>query len=122
MVLTTSTSEWDAKVNKNGTIQAANASPLKLFKVRVTYGAADNYVTTGNVMSLKLKGLKTYVAVLPIEASIGVHVRYVTSSERIFLRGQEPTNATAGIIVFTELASASTLTQNATVDFLVIGY
>ena len=124
MAIVFSTSDWQAIVGKNYEAQSmiSQARKLLIYVAKVTFGAADNYVTGGVIQSLKDRGAKTYVAVIPIDNDADVHVRYITSTEAIKMSGELNDDA-AGVNTaakaFLELASGATITQNKVFTFLV---
>lgn len=121
MALTASTSTFDTNVNKRHAVQALLNSKAKIFVVTVTYGAGDNYATGGNAISLKNGEIGTYLAVIPVENDKRLALRYDTTNEKILAFGQEPTNATAGVIQLVELAASSAIVNSMVASFLVIG-
>lgn len=124
MALTFSTSTWENYVNKQKDFQSALVAGkfLKFYHIKVTFGAADNYVTNGVAADLGASVISdAIICAIPITNSIGVNAVYDATNKKIKMYGQTPTSATTGTIGFDELANASTLTQSATFEFLVIG-
>lgn len=119
MAITVSRTNWTNRVSKTSRIQNFLTSRLIMYTIKVTYGAADNYVTNGNAISLKAVGLKNYVMVLPFNASAvaGTVCVYDTVNEKIKLYGSNGA-APAKLV---ELANTDTGTQSMTIEFLVIG-
>lgn len=113
---TISTSDFDTNVNKRPDFRAIGASKLKMFVVTVTFGAAENYVTGGNNISLKEGKISTYLAVVPVSNDVGVVVEYIEATELMKMREA----GTAGAPL-DELASGDTVTQNGVFKFLVLG-
>lgn len=122
MALTFSTTNWETMVgSKHYTPQAlvSSARKMKIYIVDVTFGAGDNYATGGVTADLLRKGAKTLKKVIPFDNDAGVMVRYDVANKKILMYGQEPTNATAGILALSELAAASSIPNSKVFSFLV---
>jgi len=119
LAITTSRASWTGLVGKQSKVQDFLVSRLKIYTIKVTVGASDNYVTGGLAVSLKDVGLTSYVAVIPFNPSgaVGIAARYDTTNEKILLY----TSNGAAPALLAELANASTATNNMTIEFLVIG-
>lgn len=89
---------------------------MKIYKVLVTFGSADTYATNGVTANLLLEGAKHYVSVISEANSIACIVQFNKTTGKI----QIYTTGTAAGDAFNELANASTLTESATFEFLVI--
>lgn len=131
MAITSSADSTYAKVvGTTRSAQALTVSKIKISKIRVTYGAGDNYTTGGNTVDLSDGGrIKTVIAAIPIYTSKGIHGVYVagtSSSNGKFLIYGEINDDAAGVNTdakeLTQLTAASTITNSLIVDFLVIGY
>lgn len=85
----------------------------------VTFGAGDNYATNGVAIDISARGAKTLKHVIPIDNDALVLARYDKTNKKILMYGQEPTNATAGILAFTQLANASSIPNSKVFSFLV---
>lgn len=119
MALTISTSDWTAaNVRKTLSWQSALTSKLRIYKIKVTFGASDNYATNGVSADLKEGRISTLVSVIPEYNDAGVVAQYDKSNEKIkcFVTG-----ASNGAVL-AELADASTAVNSKIFEFLVIGY
>ena len=77
MALTISTTDWtDANVRKTLSWQAALVSKLRVYAVKVTFGASDNYATNGVSADLKEGRISTLVAVIPTYNINNVSIHY----------------------------------------------
>ena len=87
-------------------------------KIKVTFGASDNYVTNGVSADLKEGRISTLVSVIPEYNDAGVVAQYDKDNEKIkcFVTG-----ASNGAVL-AELADASTAVNSKIFEFLVIGY
>ena len=65
MALTISSSDWtNANVRKTLSWQAALVSKLRVYAIKVTFGASDNYATNGVSADLKEGRISTLVDVI----------------------------------------------------------
>jgi len=122
MALTITSNEWERTVGvgHNLSIQAAlNARKLKMYKIKVTFGASDNYVTNGVAADLKKRGAKSIVAAICTSTTIGVIVNYDVVNEKIQMFGTDPAAGGGAITALPEVVNADTSTQSAVFDFLV---
>ena len=119
MALTISISDWtNANVRKTLSWQAALVSKLRVYAIKVTFGASDNYATNGVSADLTQGRISTLVAVIPTFTDSLHKVEYdkVNSKIKLYTVG-----GSAGD-TFAELANSSTATQSKVFEFLVIGY
>ena len=117
MALTISTSDWtSANVRKTLSWQAALVSKLRVYAIKVTFGASDNYATNGVSADLKEGRISTLVAVIPTYNN-GLHVVvYDKANEKIKLYGSGSGSS------LVEVANTSSTTNSKIYEFLVIGY
>ena len=120
MALTISTSDWtSANVRKTLSWQAALVSKLRVYAIKVTFGASDAYATGGVSADLKEGGrISTLVAVIPTYNNILREVVYDKANEKIKIL---EVGGSAGSAM-TELANTSSATNSKIFEFLVIGY
>jgi len=119
MAITISTSDWtNANVRKTLSVQAALVSKLRIYSIKVTFGASDNYATNGVSADLKEGRISTLVAVIPTYSTCLQEVRYDKANEKIKIL---EVGGSAGSAM-TELANASSATNSKVFEFLVIGY
>ena len=119
MALTISTSDWtNANVRKTLSFNAALVSKLRIYSIKVTFGASDNYASNGVSADLKEGRISTLVAVIPTFTDSLHKVEYDKANEKIKLY---TVGGSAGA-AFAELANSSTTTQSTVFEFLVIGY
>ena len=119
MALTISTSDWTAaNVRKTLSFQSALVSKLRIYSIKVTFGASDNYASNGVSADLKEGRISTLVAVIPTFTDSLHKVEYDKANEKIKLY---TVGGSAGA-AFAELANSSTTTQSKVFEFLVIGY
>ena len=119
MALTISTSDWtNANVRKTLSFNAALVSKLRIYSIKVTFGASDNYASNGVSADLKEGRISTLVAVIPTFTDSLHKVEYDKANEKIKLY---TVGGSAGA-AFAELANSSTTTQSKVFEFLVIGY
>ena len=119
MALTISTSDWtDANVRKTLSWQAALTSKLRVYAIKVTFGASDNYATGGVSADLKQSRIKTLVAVIPTYNNSRQEVVYDKANQKIQLFDVGG-NAQSK---FVEVANSSSTCNSKIFEFLVIGY
>ena len=119
MALTISSSTWtDANVRKTLSWQAALVSKLRVYAIKVTFGASDNYVTNGVSADLKEGRISTLVAVIPTYTNSKREVVYDKANEKIQLFDVGG-NATAPYV---ETPNTSSACASKVFEFLVIGY
>ena len=119
MALTISTSDWtNANVRKTLSWQAALVSKLRVYAIKVTFGASDNYATNGVSADLKEGRISTLVAVIPTYNNALHVVVYDKANEKIKIL---EVGGSAGSAM-TELANTSSATNSKIFEFLVIGY
>ena len=119
MALTISSKTWtDANVRKTLSFQAALVSKLRIFNIKVTFGASDNYATNGVSADLKESRISTLVAVIPSFTDSLYTVEYDKANEKIkcFTVGGSAGDA------HVELANANAGVNSKVFEFLVIGY
>ena len=118
MALTISSSTWtDANVRKTLSWQAALVSKLRVYAIKVTFGASDNYATNGVSADLKEGRISTLVAVSPTYTDSKLVVQYDKTNEKI----KTFTGSGNGNIL-AEVPNASALVNSKVFEFLVIGY
>ena len=119
MALTISTSDWTAaNVRKTLSFQSALVSKLRIYSIKVTFGASDNYVTNGVSADLKEGRISTLVAVIPTYSNSLQEGRYDKSNEKIQLF-----NVGGGAEAkFVEVTNTSSTCNSKIFEFLVIGY
>ena len=119
MALTISSSTWtDANVRKTLSWQAALVSKLRVYAIKVTFGASDNYATGGVSADLKVSRIKTLVAVIPTYNNSRQEVVYDKANQKIQLFDVGG-NAQSK---FVEVANTSSTCNSKIFEFLVIGY
>ena len=119
MALTISTNDWtSANVRKTLSGQAALVSKLRVYAIKVTFGASDNYATGGVSADLKESRISTLVAVIPTYTNSLREVVYDKANEKIKLYDVGG-NAQSK---FVEVANASSTCNSKIFEFLVIGY
>ena len=119
MALTISTSDWtNANVRKTLSFNAALVSKLRIYSIKVTFGASDNYASNGVSADLKEDRISTLVAVIPTFTDSQHKVEYDKANEKIKLF---TVGGSAGAAL-AELANASNLTNSKVFEFLVIGF
>ena len=117
MALTISTSDWtSANVRKTLSWQAALVSKLRVYAIKVTFGASDAYATNGVSADLKEGRISTLVAVIPTYTNSPHVVQYDKANEKIKLYGSGSGSS------LTEVANTSSTTNSKIYEFLVIGY
>ena len=118
MALTISTTDWtSANVRKTLSWQAALVSKLRVYAIKVTFGASDNYATNGVSADLKEGRISTLVAVIPTYTNSLHVVQYDKANEKIKLYfGADAVSA------LTEVANANSQCNSKVFEFLVIGY
>ena len=118
MALTISSSTWtDANVRKTLSWQAALVSKLRVYAIKVTFGASDNYASNGVSADLKEGRISTLVAVIPTFTDSKLVVQYDKTNEKI----KTFTGSGNGNIL-AEVPNASALVNSKVFEFLVIGY
>ena len=118
MALTISTSDWtSANVRKTLSWQAALTSKLRVYAIKVTFGASDAYATNGVSADLKEGRISTLVAVVPTFTDSKLVVEYDKTNEKI----KTFTGSGNGNIL-AEVPNASALVNSKVFEFLVIGY
>lgn len=121
MTVTASTATWETYVNKQKDFQSALTAgkSLKFYHTKVTFGAADNYVTNGVAIDLGASGvvIDAIICAIPVTNSLGVLAVYDAVNKKIKMYGSNGA-APAALV---ELPNASTLTQSQTFEFVVIG-
>ena len=118
MALTISTSDWTgANVRKTLSWQAALVSKLRVYAIKVTFGASDNYATNGVSADLKEGRISTLVAVIPTFTDSKLVVQYDKTNEKI----KAFTGSGNGNIL-AEVPNSSALVNSKVFEFLVIGY
>ena len=118
MALTISSSTWtDANVRKTLSWQAALVSKLRVYAIKVTFGAGDNYATNGVSADLKEGRISTLVAVIPTFTDSKLVVQYDKTNEKI----KAFTGSGNGNIL-AEVPNSSALVNSKVFEFLVIGY
>ena len=118
MALTISSSTWtDANVRKTLSWQAALVSKLRVYAIKVTFGASDAYATNGVSADLKEGRISTLVAVIPTFTDSKLVVQYDKTNEKI----KAFTGSGNGNIL-AEVPNASALVNSKVFEFLVIGY
>ena len=118
MALTISSSTWtDANVRKTLSWQAALVSKLRVYAIKVTFGASDNYATNGVSADLKEGRISTLVAVTPTYTDSKLVVQYDKANEKIkVFTGSGNGN------ILAEVPNSSALVNSKVFEFLVIGY
>ena len=118
MALTISTSDWtSANCRKTLSFQAALVSKLRIYSIKVTFGASDAYATNGVSADLKEGRISTLVAVTPTFTDSKLVVQYDKTNEKIkCFTGSGNGN------VLAEVPNASALVNSKIFEFLVIGY
>ena len=118
MALTISTTDWtSANVRKTLSWQAALVSKLRVYAIKVTFGASDNYATNGVSADLKEGRISTLVAVIPTYTNSPHIVQYDKANEKIKLYfGADAVSA------LSEVANANNGCNSKIFEFLVIGY
>ena len=118
MALTISSSTWtDANVRKTLSWQAALVSKLRVYAIKVTFGASDNYATNGVSADLKEGRISTLVAVTPTYTDSKLVVQYDKTNEKIkIFTGSGNGN------ILAEVPNSSALVNSKVFEFLVIGY
>jgi len=118
MALTISSSTWtDANVRKTLSWQAALVSKLRVYAIKVTFGASDNYATNGVSADLKEGRISTLVAVTPTYTDSKLVVQYDKTNEKIkVFTGSGNGN------ILAEVPNSSALVNSKVFEFLVIGY
>ena len=118
MALTISSSTWtDANVRKTLSWQAALVSKLRVYAIKVTFGASDAYATNGVSADLKEGRISTLVAVIPTFTDSKLVVQYDKTNEKI----KAFTGSGNGNIL-AEVPNSSALVNSKVFEFLVIGY
>ena len=118
MALTISSSTWtDANVRKTLSWQAALVSKLRVYAIKVTFGASDNYATNGVSADLKEGRISTLVAVIPTFTDSKLVVQYDKTNEKI----KTFTGSGNGNILAEE-PNSSAVVNSKVFEFLVIGY
>ena len=118
MALTISSSTWtDANVRKTLSWQAALVSKLRVYAIKVTFGASDNYATNGVSADLKEGRISTLVAVIPTFTDSKLVVQYDKTNEKI----KTFTGSGNGNIL-AEVPNSSALGNSKVFEVLVIGY
>jgi len=119
MAITISTSDWtNANVRKTLSVQAALVSKLRIYSIKVTFGASDNYATNGVSADLKEGRISTLVAVIPTYSTCLQEVRYDKANEKIKLYDV----GGAAQSKFVEVVNTSSTCASKVFEFLVIGY
>jgi len=118
MAITISSSDWtNANVRKTLSWQAALVSKLRVYAIKVTFGASDNYATNGVSADLKEGRISTLVAVIPSYTDSKLVVQYDKTNEKIkIFTGSGNGN------ILAEVPNASALVNSKVFEFLVIGY
>ena len=119
MALTISTSDWtNSNCRKTLSFQAALVSKLRIYSIKVTFGASDNYATNGVSADLKEGRISTLVAVVPTYTDSRQEVQYDKANEKIKLYDVGGSATTP----FTETPNTSSACASKIFEFLVIGY
>ena len=119
MALTISTADWtSANVRKTLSFNAALVSKLRIYSIKVTFGAGDNYETDGVSADLKEGRISTLVAVIPTYTNSLREVVYDKANEKILLYDVGGSATTP----FTETPDTSSACASKVFEFLVIGY
>ena len=119
MALTISSSDWTkANVRKTLSWQAALVSNLRVYAIKVTFGASDNYATNGVSADLKEGRISTLVAVVPTYTDSRQEVQYDKANEKIKLFDV----GGGAQSKFVEVANSSSTCNSKVFEFLVIGY
>jgi len=119
MALTISSSDWtNANVRKTLSWQAALVSKLRVYAIKVTFGASDNYATNGVSADLKEGRISTLVAVVPTYTNSRQEVQYDKANEKIQLFDV----GGGAQSKFVEVANSSSTCNSKVFEFLVIGY
>ena len=78
---------------------------------KVTLGFSGNYATNGDSTSGIWSNIKIKSSKVPIYMSVqgiaGFDYKYDVTNQKIIVRGQEPTNAGAGVLALTELSAGA---------------
>lgn len=120
MTLTITTPDVDARrVDKSVTYLAYQNSKIKRYRVKVVFGATDDYATNGVAANLKKFGAKTILNAQLVYSDIGAVAYYDIANGKIKVYGFTPTSATAGSLVLTELSNASQELRSKTLEFMV---
>jgi len=118
MALTISTSDWtNANVRKTLSWQAALVSKLRVYAIKVTFGAGDNYATNGVSADLKEGRISTLVAVIPTYTDSKLVVQYDKTNEKI-----KAFSGSGNGNILAEVPNSSALVNSKVFEFLVIGY
>lgn len=106
---------------KTGHILEWSIAPkLKIALYEVAFGATENYATGG--IAVSFPGMSTVIGAVYVGGDlVNYRVVYNTSTGRVQVFAQEPTNSTSGVIAFSELANNSTVINNRRIRFLVVG-
>ena len=119
MALTISTADWtNANVRKTLSFNAALVSKLRIYSIKVTFGASDNYATNGVSADLKEGRISTLVAVIQTYTNYKREVVYDKANEKILLYDVGGSATTP----FTETPNTSSACASKVFEFLVIGY
>ena len=120
MAITISTSDWtNANVRKTLSWQAALTSKLRVYAIKVTFGASDNYATNGVSADLKQgRRVKTLIAVIPTYNNSRQEVVYDKANEKIQLFDVGGSSTAP----FAETPNTSSACASKVFEFLVIGY
>ena len=97
--------------------QAALVSKLRVYAIKITFGAGDNYATNGVSADLKEGRISTLVAVSPTYTDSKLVVQYDKTNEKIkVFTGSGNGN------ILAEVPNSSALVNSKVFEFLVIGY
>ena len=122
MALTITSNEWERTVGvgHNLSVQAMmNARKLRIYKVTVTFGATDDYVTGGVAADLRRRGASEVVAAICTSTTIGVIVNYIPATRLIQMFGTDPAAGGGAITALPEVVNTDNSTRNAVFEFLV---
>ena len=93
--------------------------------VEISFGASENYATGGIAVDGLIKsemGIQEIKAVSVLDHTVSGWIPFFNvSTGRIQFFGQEPTNASSGVIALSEMGNGSTVINNKKVKLLVFG-
>lgn len=122
MAFTYDTSAWDTPVSKRPSMQAALVSKLKMFTVKATFGASDDYATNGVAIDVKQDKINTVIAAVPIYNTVGAVAEYIVSTGKVRLYGTKTSGTVTPADSLAELPNGSQDTRSKVIEFLVFGY
>ena len=122
MTLTITTTDYETYVYKEKSVQSlltSGSKNLKIYKVKVVFGAGDNY-STGGVTADISAGLKqdAYIWVIPEYTDSGLNYQYNKSTGKIlcYTATASPDSSKA----LSEVVNGSSLTNSKTFEFVVL--